>query len=132
MTRDDARARVAKGAAHLDQVRPGWWTRIDVGTLTLHDPCGCIVGQLCGTGRLFQRGLKQLEVADAVAFGFDRDVVDAGGWVTSVGAYHHEGRRLYRLLQDAWIEEIADRLVTGGAPPAVPVPAPEGVATHDG
>ena len=109
LTIQEARERVSRGAAHLDRVRPGWHERIDVGTLTLHDPCGCIVGQLCGTGGQFRVGLKQLamrSVAEARALGFDlnepgyQDFLECGG----------TRQQWYQPLQDAWIEAIAARL----------------------
>lgn len=110
MTNEEARARVAKGAAHLDQVRPGWFNRIDVGTLTLHDPCGCIVGQLCGTGEWFSRGLTLLDVGDAEELGFERTTPPIDSW-NSIDQLHAINKRSYALLQEAWIEAIADRLL---------------------
>ena len=110
MTQAEARARVARGAAHLDQVRPGWFRRIDTGTLTLHDPCGCIVGQLCGTGDAFRYGLQILEVkqGDEEEFGFELPIAER------IAHYPNEffaiRANLFRPLQDAWIDAIADRL----------------------
>lgn len=110
LTMDEARARVAKGAAHLDVVRPGWERRIDVWTLTLHDPCGCIVGQLCGLQSLgaeaigdpFERGCQML------FGGSDETIYDTFGVeLQEVAAYD---RQRYQPLQDAWIEAIAARL----------------------
>lgn len=37
--------RVARGAALLDEQRPGWWERTDVVRLDMTDGCGCILGQ---------------------------------------------------------------------------------------
>jgi hypothetical protein len=37
--------RVEKGAAWLDEHRPGWVDRIDLETLDLGDPCRCVLGQ---------------------------------------------------------------------------------------
>lgn len=107
MTSADARSRVARGAAHLDTVRPGWAGRIDTGTLTLHDPCGCIVGQLCRTGFLFLRGLVELGVdefsPDTLGFEIDDESADWHDLTSKIKAY--------QPLQDAWLEAIADRLV---------------------
>lgn len=97
MTQDEARARVAKGAAHLDRVRPGWFNRIDTGTLALRDPCGCIIGQL-GDG-MYRRGFVELNITSVVPFGFD---LPWGG---------PDNPSNFQLLQDAWIEAIADRLL---------------------
>lgn len=109
MTKQDAQARVAKGAAHLDKMRPGWERRIDVQTLTMWDPCGCIIGQLvgCQFGCQFFRAARSLFIDDVVAYGFERDAVPYMNSFTNSG---NEGQRRYALLQDAWIEAIADRL----------------------
>jgi hypothetical protein len=87
-------------------VKPGWARRIDTGTLTLHDPCGCIVGQLCGPvkrGLGFRTAAKALGVgvSDVIAYGLDRD----GGEMI-----YFKSLEAYNVLQDAWIEAIADRL----------------------
>ena len=41
-------ARVAKGAAALDKVMPGWESKIDLSILDLGDGCRCVLGQLFG------------------------------------------------------------------------------------
>lgn len=110
LTRDDATTRVARGAAHLDQVRPGWFARIDVGTLTLSDPCGCIVGQLCGTGVAFGSGLLALAVEDCVEMGFERPTISLHDAATEA-IYRARHREQYAFLQDAWIAAIADRVL---------------------
>jgi hypothetical protein len=94
---DEARIRVARGAAHLDRVKPGWHERIDVGTLTLHDPCGCIVGQLC-KGE-YARGQTVLQISHPIRGGFDLPM-----------SFGVPVREFFRPLQDAWIEAIAARL----------------------
>ena len=38
--------RVARGAALLDEKRPGWWRDIDLARLDLRYGCTCIVGQV--------------------------------------------------------------------------------------
>lgn len=38
--------RVARGAAWLDQVRPGWRDAIVLDTLDLISPCDCVLGQV--------------------------------------------------------------------------------------
>ena len=66
LTRDEATARVAKGAAHLDQVRPGWFRQIDVGRLDLQSDCLCVLGQVVGTFRAAPVSLRhELNVDDA-------------------------------------------------------------------
>lgn len=108
ITIEEARSNVARGAAYLDQQRPGWFQRIDIGTLTLHDPCGCIVGQLCGTGHEFVDGMRSLSIP------FDNHgSFDAKGYGLALenltGVTHDDPRADYVILQDAWIEAIAAR-----------------------
>lgn len=38
--------RVAAGAAWLDATSPGWADTIDLATLDLQNPCGCVMGQI--------------------------------------------------------------------------------------
>lgn len=104
ITMEEARIRVARGAAHLDQVRPHWFNEIDTGTLTLHDPCGCIVGQLIGV--YSQRTVRALFQADSgLDFGLDLDGNDC-----RVAMGHGRSRAsMYAPLQDAWIDAIAAR-----------------------
>jgi hypothetical protein len=118
MTKDEARERVARGAALLDQKRPGWEHQIDTGKLDLSQSCFCVLGQVCGNyyhvvrdadwRHLFGRSDLRLRVAEATALGFrhtGRSGTREGGrrWKTIQAEY--------RLLQDCWIELIADRLV---------------------
>jgi hypothetical protein len=101
-TTDQARRRVAAGATLLDARQPDWFSRLDVGRLDLHSACRCIVGQVYG----------------------DYDVI-VGGALSDVNSEHHgftlnctpfeDDDEAWRMLQDAWIEAIADRLVTGAA-----------------
>ena len=116
MTQSEARARVSKGALHLDQVRPGWAWQIDPGTLDLASQCFCVLGQLHG---FYAKGLSQIPLNDdgnrlGWAYGFDITAYDYLG-ITEAGA-------AYRMLQDCWIEEIANRLLPSsveGQPAAV-------------
>jgi hypothetical protein len=45
---DELAERVERGAARLDERRPGWWDEVDVGRLLLEDECRCVLGQLWG------------------------------------------------------------------------------------
>lgn len=126
LTNEEARQRVANGAAHLDSARPGWEHRIDVGTLTLHDPCGCIVGQLCGGFDMRSIGLRTglqcrqaNELADSATYGFD---LDASEMIKFVGTREQK----YQPLQDAWIEAIADRRLRSAQPGTVDAVDPHG------
>lgn len=122
MTVQQACDRVTKGAAHLDQVKPGWAERIDVGTLTLHDPCGCIVGQLIrGTthGESFSCSLIALQVLPPNFYTDDDETYThfVAGYGFDLSLEEHmcmnlrEVRASYSVLQEAWIAAIADRLM---------------------
>lgn len=121
MTQQEARERVARGAALLDAKRPGWASRIDVGTLTLHDACGCIVGQLLcrRQGTLFWPSVERFiggKNPDASVYGFvtptlHPDEQDAFNERLKVLGGNRAMSELYAPLQEAWIEAIADRLL---------------------
>jgi hypothetical protein len=71
----DITARVARGAALLDEREPGWWQRIDLDRLDLRSPCRCVLGQLHGNyypaaDRMFGGDDRKVESA-AIAHGFD-------------------------------------------------------------
>lgn len=42
------KTRVERGAAWLDNVQPGWESRVDVTMLNLNDPYHCVCGQVFG------------------------------------------------------------------------------------
>lgn len=81
---------VAKGAALLDEVMPGWADRIDLDTLAFPSCDHCVLGQLYGhyvNGRLFLDEVY-LPVRDA--------------FVVS-------GQAAYDALRTAWVSEIIQR-----------------------
>ena len=108
----EARERVARGAARLDMLKPGWYNRIDVGTLTLHDGCGCVIGQLAG-GRFRPTEVAGIADNDAiVACGFDlteEELAEPNYLGKTAAEIKAERAKIYSPLQDAWIEAIADR-----------------------
>lgn len=94
---EEARARVARGAAHLDTIDPTWHERIDVGTLDLSKSCRCICGQLAEGERW--------DGSEIVRAFFRVKGTDDS---YNVGILAN-GSTEYSLLQDAWVEAIADR-----------------------
>jgi len=98
MTFQDARERVAKGAAHLDQVTPGWASRIDTGNLHLGSCFRCVIGQLLGSYYYFGHLGLNGPTSRTMGFNIDRD--DNSDTVAE-----------FQMLQDAWIEAICDRLL---------------------
>lgn len=107
LTIDEARERVAKGAALLDRERPGWAQQIDTGTLRMETSCFCVLGQLEGSfiDAVWNRWGDDLQAGCRIAAGY-------GFHAGTVRASDDELlARYYRPLQDAWIAEIAARVV---------------------
>lgn len=120
------RTTVARGAALLDQHRPGWFQRIDPDALKMSDCTACVVGQLSGVvsdsvldryvGEL--QNLRSLARMDtyvndgqfAVAYGFD--LADgAGSCVVPevLGRDPWERWAVWGALQHLWVTEILAR-----------------------
>ena len=53
--------RVTKGAAFLDEHKPGWWQQIDLGRLDLEDCTDCVLGQIFG---YYDDGCRDLILGD--------------------------------------------------------------------
>lgn len=96
MSAPDCAARVAAGAAFLDERMPGWAERIDLGRLDLDDECNCVIGQLTGD---YINGVAQfgLRLSEEVSLGFMPGQAD--GW---------------HLLDAAWADEIKKRREDAG------------------
>ena len=103
MTSADARERVQRGAALLDEKRPGWADKINIATLRMSSECACILGQLEGmfwsaAQRLFGGEGMDLPTVEAVECGLWTPLTVNGVDCQS-----------YNQLQDAWVEEIEAR-----------------------
>lgn len=116
LTAEIAQERVGRGAALLDEQLPGWAHRINVGALSLIEPCLCILGQIHGN----YYGCRERVIGGgrngAAAFGFDATEEE----VDYRTVRREQRRQVYATLQDAWIVAIADRVV-----PQQPIPQPE-------
>lgn len=119
---EEARTRVARGAAHLDQVRPGWFNRIDVGTLTLSSPCRCVLAQAYSELRSDEYDddlyTKAAKAAGLRWLGPAKETIDLGFY-----CYGDD----YGIVQDAWIEAIADRRLASAKLIETPEPVSEPV-----
>lgn len=67
---EDYTAEVARGAAFMDEYRPGWWREnaaqaIDVGKLRLESPSSCVLGQSCPLETLEAFYRENLNVYDS-------------------------------------------------------------------
>lgn len=108
MTVTEARERVARGAALLDQHVPGWAAQIDVGKLSIAGTT-CIAFQLGHKVGGYEGGSD--------AYLWTHRQIDMMGRGHKVGFFYPDGETnpagAFALLQDAWIEAIADRIVAG-------------------
>ncbi len=99
ISKEEAEARVARGAAHLDHVRPGWFYEIDEGVLKLDNCNRCIVGQLAGD--FYSASSRDdLGLADGTVYLLGFALLPEPGELFARGWSH---------LQDAWIKAIAAR-----------------------
>ena len=107
MTRAQATTLTNAGAKALDERRPGWASLIDVGRLDMTSCTDCVLGQLGGlyvwSGETIYGDLAE----EAAAYGFD--LMDPRGRITQT--VKERMMRDFRVLQDAWIEQIAERAV---------------------
>jgi hypothetical protein len=87
-----AQKRVARGAAYLDGLMPGWALKIKIKTLDISCQCNCIDGQLFKNMMLLNMSNKFM-----VNHGFGLNVSWHGA--------------LYPELQEAWLAEIRKRRV---------------------
>lgn len=119
VTLDAARVRAGSGAAYLDEVGPGWHTRLNPATLELADGAQCVLGQLHGGFRagLFRARILDLSSAPLASL----SPVDLG-----FQARRDLGDELealdYAFLNRAWREAIRQRREQAERA-ATPVPA---------
>jgi len=98
MTLQEARERVERGAALLDEKQPGWAERIDIAKLEIEDPCLCVIGQLFDSNNVrFLNDCRMLGLGlyQTVDYGFNTLTACTGE---------------YPWLEACWIDAINDRL----------------------
>lgn len=95
---DTVEARVARGAAWLDEHQPGWERRIDLAKLALDETCRCVLGQVMPEHNYYET-LYRIDVGwewsaqHGFSGGFDSDV--------------------WQVLDEVWISLIKERFDTG-------------------
>jgi hypothetical protein len=89
---DTLAERVERGAALLDERRPGWWDEVDVGRLDIDHCQLCVLGQLWGE---YDDGRNEMltNQRDAVLHGFDTTDRWAGSTLTNLWRAAIERRR---------------------------------------
>lgn len=114
MSEIDYAARVAKGAALLDEKRPGWERLIDLGILDIESGFACVTAQLSGV-RNFKVGREQLglDKASYIAHGFNTEgdcdcCVSQEDLDRLPEGYHQDAA--YATLNTLWKDLISKRL----------------------
>lgn len=105
---NDVMERVQKGAALLDDKRPGWHRDIDtaVGVFDLSLPTRCILGQLYGT---FSIGAKALFGTRRCETFSDCPADHLDDKATTAHGFDRNGEGNYDELTAAWRELLAER-----------------------
>lgn len=104
------KARVAAGAAYLDEVRPGWHDAVNVERLSMDHPEDCVIGQVFG------------DYDDYVnAQGIGRDLAEGLGLFSQYQGDTADWLNSYAILTDLWREVITGRQGADAALAAVPV-----------
>jgi hypothetical protein len=105
--------RVERGAALLDEKRPGWWREIDLGRLNLRSGCDCVIGQIGGTLTYSDTvcSLGADRTAEEVRFGFEAaEVIKGDDWDWNVQDAE------YDALTEAWRDLITGRRAAAEVP----------------
>lgn len=120
-------ARVAHGAAFLDEHRPGWHTAIDLEQLSLETCTDCILAQL--HDGLYSHALRTIWRAGQSGWHWDPDAAVGQrhtqwhiGWA-DVDRYCRalgftavkETRAEWKALDQAWVNAVKNRFETGDA-----------------
>lgn len=95
----DIYERVERGAAFLDEKRPGWWREIDLSLLDIRSACNCVIGQL-HNGRY---------VDGVAALGIEREAPDYGMELWRTDFAPVDAHWILMDLTDAWSELIQQR-----------------------
>lgn len=98
------RENVQRGVQLLDQKKPGWAKRIDLGKLEMSDFCGCIIGQIFIN---YCEGLIALELEYR-----DYEEIDYGFELPQDCLEREES---WSLLDSIWKEEITKRRLNHGS-----------------
>lgn len=117
MTPEIARKRVARGAALLDEKRPGWFMRVDTETLQIEDCEACVLGQL-GVDE-FGYHIGRFSMMCERFFPATSDGPRTHGFGIDDAI---DGEGSFDALTEAWLEAIAARRSETDAPVVVWTP----------
>lgn len=110
---EDVFERVSRGAEALDVEHPGWAEMIDLSELQLSDECNCVVGQL-STQVVPGYRYGSFVPEEVLSFRYNLSDYDPCDFASMLGFDIYSGsddnEAAYALLQEAWLDEIMDRL----------------------
>lgn len=122
----DYAARVAKGAALLDEKKPGWERQIDLDTLDIQNATSCVTAQL-SSERWYSAGMEELGLTGGnggtyIAHGFNAEGIPGCTCATCQGGPEmpddYDQAAAYVTLNRLWRELIEGRLTAGAEAPA--------------
>lgn len=96
---------IARGAEWLDEVKPGWELKIDLGNFSITSACNCVLGQLFGD---YDDGV---EYHTRLAPRYKAQWPGSCGFVVS--DYRSERYQAWKQLNDEWVDFIKARLDAG-------------------
>lgn len=110
----DYAARIAKGAALLDEKRPGWERLLDLDTLDIRSGDHCVTAQLSGV-HSWWRGMEMLDLTEEddgtyISHGFNAEERHING--VRVADEYDQGA-VYDTLNTLWKALITTRLAAG-------------------
>jgi hypothetical protein len=104
--------RVRRGAAWLDQVKPGWEQMIDIRQLNLRQFESCTIGQTFGS-LTSQNLCVDRQFSIPMGFALDTPIAKFKRvlfWKRQISGYTQvQANHEYKLLTSAWIQEILRR-----------------------
>lgn len=126
MTEIDYAARVAKGAALLDEKKPGWERQIDLDELDVQSSTSCVTAQL-SDARWYAAGMEELGLTGGnggtyIAHGFNAEGLPGCTCAPCSGGPEmprdYNQSAAYATLNRLWRELIEGRLAAGSEAPA--------------
>ena len=107
--KDLYRPHVERGAALLDERRPRWWERIDIGRLDIRSPENCILGQVFEEEERAEgprRGSTPYDYGCEVLNLKCMEAIEHGFFTI---LRHHRDKEHWDTLRGLWIEAIEER-----------------------
>ena len=113
---ESACERAARGAAYLDEVDPGWYSRLDSDALQLANGKACVLGQLHGDFRMGLGRSALFNMSSAPRASLSPVHL---GFLCVQGASAIQTEEDYTYLNRAWLNEVRQRAAATSVRPRV-------------